>query len=219
MKESFYPFFMDLLHALSWRYAVKQFDAEKKIPAETADTLLKSLVLTPSSYGLQPWKFLVIENPAIREKLKAVSWNQPQITDASHLVVLCRRTDVDESFIQHYISEIASQRGVSEDELAGYLGMMVQNVVQGKNNTNRAEWAKDQVYIALGNLLTSAAILEVDTCPIEGFSAPDYDAILGLSEKNLASCVVCALGYRSANDEYAQHKKVRFNASEVVEVI
>ncbi len=210
---------MNLLDALSWRYATKQFDPQKKIPEETLKILLKSLVLTPSSYGLQPWKFLVIQNPEIRKTLKSVSWNQSQITDASALVVLCTRTDIDESFIEHYIEEIVQQRGIEKESVAGYQEMMIGGILKGKSPAERGEWSKDQVYIALGNLLTSAALLSVDACPIEGFSAKDYNEILGLSSKNLSSAVVCALGYRSVDDEYAHYKKVRFSESELIEII
>lgn len=215
----FYPSLMELISALNWRYATKEFDPSKKISDENFNILLESLRLSASSFGLQPWKFLIVKNPEIREQLKPHSWGQGQITDASHLLVLCRQNNIDEAFVDSYIEDIANTRNVSTDDLEDYRKMMIDMVVKGQSETETQQWSKNQVYLALGNLLTSAALLKIDTCPIEGFSTEEYDKILNLSEKNLSSCVVCALGYRNEDDKYASLKKVRFGMDEVVETI
>lgn len=206
-----------LLTQLRWRYATKQFDPTKKIPAEAWAALEETLVLTPSSYGLQPWKFLVITDPAIREKLKAASWDQSQITDASHLVVF---TVFKENTLEHtdaYIRSISAARRLPADQppLNGFKDMLNAAISTRPN----LPWNKNQVYIALGNFLTAAAILGVDACPLEGFDAAKYDEILNLAEKNLTSAVVAAVGYRAQTDKYASLPKVRFPKSEIVEYV
>lgn len=206
-----------LLTQLRWRYATKQFDPAKKIPAETWAALEEALVLTPSSYGLQPWKFLVITDPATREKLKAVSWNQPQITDASHLVVFAIFKENTPEHTDAYIRSISAARNLPVDQppLDGFRDMINATIKAQPN----LPWNKNQVYIALGNFLTAAALLGVDACPMEGFDAAKYDEILGLREKNLTSAVVATVGYRAETDAYASLPKVRFPKNTIVEYV
>jgi len=206
-----------LLSALNWRYATKIFDPAKKIPAATWAVLEQALVLSPSSFGLQPWKFLVIDTPALREQLKPHSWGQGQITDASHLVVLAARTDQTEADIERLIQTIASTRGTPRAALQGYYDMMVGNLVKGPRHAVIKEWTACQTYIAFGNLLTSAALLGVDACPIEGLDPAKYNEILGLPAKGYTTLAVCALGYRAEGDKYATNKKVRYPLAEVIE--
>lgn len=206
----------NILDALKWRYATKVFDPNKKIPAEDFQKILDALVLSPSSYGLQPWKFVIVENPKLRAELRPHSWNQAQITDASHLIVLCRVNTIDEVFVTKFIELTAKKRGMNPHDLDGYKNMMIGDVVQGPRSKRVDEWAKDQVYIALGNLLTVAATMGIDACPMEGFDPSKYDEILNLKEKGLSSAVICALGYRSADDKYADLAKVRFDEKDVV---
>ena len=206
-----------LLDALHWRYAVKLFDGERTIPSATWAALEEALVLSPSSYGLQPWKFLVITDPALRAELRPHSWNQSQITDCSHLVVFLQQRTVKEQDLQRLLDRTAAERGVPGDSLAGYGDLMRKDLVDGPRSQRIGTWASNQVYIALGNLLTSAALLGIDTCPIEGFSPPDYDRILGLEPTPYQSCVVCACGYRHGEDRYATLKKVRYPAAEMIE--
>ena len=204
-----------LIDQLNWRYATKQFDSTRKISAEDWNTLEEALVLSPSSLGLQPWKFLVIEDPELRAKLQPASYGQPQILDASHLVVLTTRFDLSESDVDAHVANVAKVRGVAVEDLAG-LKAMAMGIVTGRSETERREWAFNQTYIALGNLLTSAALLGIDACPMEGFSREEYDKILGLTELGLASTAVATLGYRSAGDKYATAPKVRFERKEIV---
>lgn len=207
----------ELLESLRWRYAVKAFDPERTIAPELWATLEQALVLTPSSYGLQPWKFLVIRDPQLRSELRPSSWNQSQITDCSHLVVLLRRRAITAADADQLIATTAERRGLEVGSLDGYRQMIQRDLVEGPRSHTIGTWASNQVYIALGNLMTSAALLGVDTCPIEGFSPPDYDRILGLEATPFQSAVVCACGYRSANDKYAALAKVRYDANELIE--
>ena len=206
-----------LLKALEWRYATKAFDASRQIDAATWGALEQSLVLTASSYGLQPWKFLVITDAAIRSELRPHSWNQSQITDCSHLVVLLKKRTITAADADRLIHSIATTRGIEANVLDGYRQMIQVDLIDGPRSQLIGQWAGNQVYIALGNLLTSAALLGVDTCAIEGFSPPDYDRILGLDNSDYQSCVVCACGYRSDDDKYASLAKVRYSASDLIE--
>ena len=204
--------------ALDWRYATKRFDATKKISAQDWTTLTESLALAPSSYGLQPWKFLIVENPEVREKLKPVSWGQTQVTDASHYVVLLARDTVDEKFVQQYINRIADVRGIPAGALDGLKSMLIENVVKSPVERTR-EWAKRQVYIALGFILETAALLKVDATPMEGFDSSAYDKILGLENTEWRSVVSVALGYRHAEDNFQGFKKVRNDHKELIEYV
>ena len=206
-----------LLQALRWRYATKTFDAGRQIDPSTWATLEQSLVLTASSYGLQPWKFLVITNAAIRAELRPHSWNQSQITDCSHLVVLLKKRVITAADADRLVQTTASTRGIEASLLDGYRNMIQVDLIEGPRSQVIGQWAANQVYIALGNLLTSAALLGVDTCAIEGFSPADYDRILGLESSDYQSCVVCACGYRSADDKYASLAKVRYSNTDLIE--
>ncbi|MEX1315641.1 MAG: NAD(P)H-dependent oxidoreductase [Synechococcaceae cyanobacterium] len=207
----------DLLSALRWRYATKAFDPGRRIPAGTWAALERSLVLSPSSYGLQPWRFLVIDDPALRAELRPHSWNQSQITDASHLVVFLAQRAITEADLDRLIAATAAARGVPAEQLTGYRELMLKDLVHGPRSERIGSWASNQVYIALGTFMTAAALLEVDTCPIEGFSPADYDRILDLENTPYRSAVVCAAGYRSADDKYADLAKVRYPAAELIE--
>lgn len=205
----------ELLAALRFRYATKAFDSTRKIPAETWEAIEQSLVLTPSSFGLQPWKFLVIENPETREKLKAASWGQGQVTDASHLVVLTARTDLAQADIDPWVARLSEVQGTPLEALAGLSGM-ISSFSSAMTSTEKQSWNTRQVYIALGQLMTAAAVMGIDTCPLEGISPADYDEILGLKGTGFATAVACALGYRSADDKYASAPKARFAAEKVI---
>jgi nitroreductase len=209
----------DLLENLNWRYATKKFDSTKTIAAETWAALEESLVLTPSSYGLQPWKFWVITNTELREQLKPLSWNQAQVTDCSHYVVFAIKKNLSLEHLDHFIARTAEVRGITVEAIAGYRNIMASDVVYGPRSLTVNEWATRQVYIALGNFMTSAAMIGVDTCPMEGIEAPKYDKLLGLSEKGYATVVACAAGYRAEDDKYANLAKVRFLKDEVIETL
>jgi nitroreductase len=204
-----------LLSALRWRYAAKQFDPARKIPADVWDALEEALVLTPSSFGLQPWKFIVVNDPAVRARLQPESWNQPQVTEASHFVVLAARTDLTKNDIEVWIARMAEAQNKRLEDLAPLKGMIA-GFAETMSCEARHAWNTHQLYIALGQLMTSAALLGIDTCPMEGISAPAYDRILGLEESGYATAVACALGYRSDADRYAAVPKARFERSHIV---
>lgn len=201
---------------LLWRYAVKKFDRSKKIASTTWKTLEQSLILTPSSFGLQPWQFHIIVNQDLKDQLVPKSWNQSQIADCSHLVVFTTKKTMDENYIQKYIQLISTERNVPIETLDGYKKMMTMDLTKGQRSTMIKEWAARQAYIALGNFMTCAAVLQIDTCPLEGIIPKDYDEILGLTNSDYQTVVACAAGYRSADDKYQHAKKVRFNSEEVI---
>ena len=205
-----------LLDALRWRYATKAFAPGRKIPADTWSALEDSLVLSPSSFGLQPYRFLVITDRATRERLLPHAWGQRQVVDASHFVVFAARTSVTEAEIDTFIARIARTRGVTPESLASYRGMMTGMLLSDGFKPLVPHWTARQAYIALGNLLTSAALLGIDACPMEGFVPAEFDKVLALPAQGLASVVCCALGYRHADDKYAVAPKVRFPKSELV---
>lgn len=207
-----------LLEQLNWRYATKKFDPSQSISADIWQALETSLVLTPSSYGLQPWKFLVITDAQLKAQLKPLSWNQSQVTDCSHFVVFTIKKNLAPADVDHFVETIASVRGVAVESLTGYRNMMVNDVVYGSRSLTVNEWATRQVYIALGNFMTSAALLGVDTCPMEGIEPSNYDRVLQLPEQGFATVVACAAGYRAADDKYADLAKVRYPQAEVIEV-
>ncbi|MGP8021897.1 MAG: NAD(P)H-dependent oxidoreductase [Limisphaerales bacterium] len=208
-----------LHEALKWRYATKVFDPAKKIPDDIWQTLKQALVLTPTSYGLQPYKFLVIEKPARRAELLPHSWNQRQVVDASHFIVFTAQTKVTEADVDKLINHTSHARHIPAGSLDSYRGMMVGDLINGPRGKIAHEWATRQTYIALGNLMTCAAVLGVDACPMEGFVSAEYDRVLGLNGSGYASVVCCALGYRSANDKYAGLAKVRYEPSDLVSVV
>jgi len=204
-----------LLDRLNWRYATKQFDPNRKISAQDWATIEDALLLTPSSGGLQPWKFIIITDPAVRTKLLPASYGQPQITNASHLVVFAAKQNFGEADVDALINRTAATRGVTAESLAQYRGMLVGGIVQAQDEKARDAWARNQAYIALGNLLTSAALLGIDACPMEGFDRAQYDKILGLRDEGYGSAVIATLGYRAATDKYAEAAKVRFPKEQI----
>ena len=204
-----------ILNDLYWRYATKQFDPTKKVSEHDLQELLEALRLSASSFGLQPWKFLVVTDATLRKELQPHAWNQSQVVDASHLLVLCARTDVNEVYVKKYMETLASTRKIPVDSLKGYQDMML-GFVAHKDKAALIEWAKLQVYLALGNLVTVCSHKRIDTCPMEGFDATAFDQILGLEKIHLTTAVLCPIGYRSADDHYAAAAKVRFGMDDVV---
>ena len=204
----------EFLSALNWRYAVKKFDPTKKISDKDWNVLAESLRLSPSSYGLQPWKFVVVQDQKLKEELRAHSWNQSQVTDCSHYVVLTTMIHVPESHIHEYVEDMAKTRGVTRDTLVGFEKMLMQNLVH-KPPASVMDWSHRQSYIAMGNVMTAAALFHVDACPMEGLVPTKYDEILGLLNTDYRTVAAVALGYRSAEDKLQHQKKVRFPASKV----
>tara|TARA_R110000764_G_scaffold197836_1_gene283079 strand:- start:828 stop:1460 length:633 start_codon:yes stop_codon:yes gene_type:complete len=205
----------NVLDKLNWRYATKVFDNSKKVSKEDLNILLDAARLSASSYGLQPYHFFVIEDSEVRSKLRKASWNQSQITDASYLLVLANKPTFDDSLVDNYIDNIIETRGVSKKDLEGYSQMM-KSTLLGLPDAQKNSWTSDQTYIALGNLMTIAAEMEIDTCPMEGFDKAQYNEILGLNDKNLSASVVLAVGYRADDDETQNYPKVRYSKEQII---
>ncbi len=206
-----------IIEALKNRYATKVFDTNKKVSDADLQTILESARLAPSSFGIEAWKFLVVNNPEIRAQLRAAGYDQPKFTDASHLIVLARRTD-SENISNELIERTAATQGKTVEDLAG-LKQMVDGSIAFKTGTNTFDsWTAAQTYIALGVMIETSALMGVDSCPMEGFDAQKVDEILGLADKKLAVVTILALGYRG-DDAYATLPKTRRNFDEVVEVI
>lgn len=203
---------------LRWRYATKEFDSAKDIDAETWQALQNSLVLSPSSFGLQPWHFSVVEDPAVLEELVTHSWGQTQPKDCSKFIVFAARQQTTLEDIDDFISLTAETRGSSVESLGAYRDVMA-SFVERMTPGEQLEWAKKQTYIALGQLMTAAAVLGVDTCPMEGIVPVQYDRLLGYAGKGFTTSVACALGYRSADDRYASAEKVRDSAEKLISVV
>lgn len=200
--------------ALAWRYATKRFDSTRSIDEATWEALVESLRLSPSSFGLQPWRFIEVGDVAVRERLRAASWDQPQIVEATKLVVLARRSPVTAADVASHIQNVAAQRGTAMSELAGYQRMIEGFISRPGFSTD--EWAAKQVYIALGTFMTCAAMLGVDTCPMEGIDPGQFDEVLGLGGTGYRTTVVVTAGVRAAADGNAKLAKVRFPRDRVL---
>ncbi|MBK0379968.1 NAD(P)H-dependent oxidoreductase [Mucilaginibacter segetis] len=199
---------MSIIDSLEWRYATKKFDPDKKISPDKLADLLKAVQLSPSSAGLQHYKVVVVEDAAIRERLRLAGYNQPQITDASQLIVFAAETNLDAAYARNYIKNIAVTRGVSVESLAGF-EQMILGAINSKTQDQKIIWAQKQAYIGVGVLISVASEMEIDTCPMEGFEPEKFDEILGLKEKNLTSTVIVAIGFRAEDDPYSKLLKVR----------
>ena len=209
----------ELLNQLNWRYATKAFDPGRKIDEATMLALEESLVLTPSSFGLQPWKFVIVENQETKDQLLPLSWNQPQTRDCSHFVVFCYNDSFTLDEIDRYLNATVEARGGDVADHAGLKGMMVGFIQRSIDGATIDDWCKNQNYIALGQLMASAAVLGIDACPMEGISPPDFDKVLGLEDSGFKTMVACALGYREASDKYATLPKVRYPKAEIIQRI
>lgn len=198
-----------ILESLNWRYATKVYDKTRKISAEDWKILEESLRLAPSSYGLQPYKFIVITDEKLREKLKPAAYNQPQITAASHLVVFAYKKTLTDADIENFITRLAEVRGTSREALAEYEKMIKSSVRNATESSYIESWNSRQVYIALGFLLETAALLGLDATPMEGFDAAQFNEILGLED--YSAVVLAAVGYREEGKDWlAKLPKFRF---------
>ncbi len=206
-----------LLAALRGRYAVKQFDPDREIDPSVWEALEEALILTPSSYGLQPWKFVVVRDRPFRQRLVEHSWGQRQVVDCACLVAFSVRRQIAITDIDRHIIRTAEVRGVEPTRLEGFRKMMIGDLVSGARADRALEWASQQAYIALGNFMTTAALLGVDTCPMEGFEPAAYDELLGLEQEELTTAVLCCAGYRAESDKGAAQPKVRFPRESIIE--
>lgn len=205
-----------LLDALNWRYATKKFAADRKIPASTWAALEHALVLAPSSFGLQPWKFIIVQDAGLRQKLSVVSWGQTQPVECSHFVVFAVKKDLNAEHVRHFIDRTAEVRHVEPTSLNAYRDIILNSVEGARKGGYLDVWQSRQVYIALGQFMAAAALLGVDTCPMEGLEPAKYDEILDLGAQGLTTLCACAAGYRAADDKYAVLPKVRFDSAEVL---
>ncbi len=197
-----------LIEDLNWRYATKKFDTSKKLDQETLDTLKEAVRLTASSFGLQPYEVFVINNQELKNELRTVSFDQPQVSDCDYLFVFAINTNIDDEYLDQFINNIAKTREVTTSDLEGMRQAISGSILQFSQQ-EKLDWAKRQAYIGLGNLLSSAAQLKVDVSPMEGFENEKYNDILNLKSKHLASTVIAGVGYRSTDDDNANAKKVR----------
>ncbi len=204
-----------ILKQLEWRYAAKRFNPAKKVSGGDIATLEKIVMLAPSSFGLQPWKFVVVSDAGVRAKLRPAAWNQPQITEASHLFVFAFRKGLSEADVQKYIDRIADVRKIPAEGLNDFKNMM-NGFVKSRTPEWMDGWSARQTYIALGTLLSAAAMLGIDACPMEGFDPDKFNHILGLEKLGYSAVALCALGYRANDDASAGHTKVRFEAKDVI---
>lgn len=201
---------MNSIDQLKWRYATKKFSSQK-LPLSMLDKILEAANLTPTSYGLQAFKIIVIDDPDIREKLLPVSMNQDQITEASHLLVLCRYSDVGTNEIDAFAKRIGAAKNKTPEEIVAYSNKILNKIAAKKELGTFEAWLSHQVYIVLGCLLTTCAQLRIDSCPMEGFEPEKFDEILELDKHNLKSVVLLAVGFRAQTDTYQFRPKVRKN--------
>ncbi|NBV41654.1 NAD(P)H-dependent oxidoreductase [bacterium] len=206
-----------VIDALNWRYATKKFDPNRKVSESDFHLLLEAGRLAPTSYGLQPLKLIVVQNPELRAALQKASFNQTQITDASHMIVLTTLTQITESYIDEYIKRIATTRNQDIQSLDVYRGMMVGGLVNGPRSNEIKAWAQRQAYIVMGTILSAAAELAIDACPIEGMDPAEYDRILELESSAYKSAAVITVGYRHPDDHYQHAPKVRKPESDFIE--
>jgi nitroreductase / dihydropteridine reductase len=207
------------IDALTWRYACKRFDASKKLTQAQLTIILESATLTATSMGMQLMRFVVVEEPKLREAILPFAHNQKQVVDASHLLVLCRETRVTDEFIDEYVSRSCAIRNFDpgSERVAGFKKMLQSTQFMGEKE--RVNWMTNQVYIALGNLLTVCAIERIDTCPMEGFIPEQIDNVLGLKEMGLAAVLLLPIGFRHPEDQYAVLPKVRRTLDSIVTII
>lgn len=205
---------MELNEALTWRYAVKTF-SDREVEKDKLQFILEATRLSASSYGLQPYRILLIQSENIRQQLMEHSYGQDKVLHSSHLVVFAAQTAVGDEAIDQFIQQVAQSRNQPVHELSAYADH-VKSAVAVKSQAELVAWSKNQAYLALGNFLTAAALTRVDACPMEGFDAAGYDRVLGLPEQQLTTAVICPIGYRHPDDPYAAYDKVRKPRGEMI---
>lgn len=205
----------EIIKKLQWRYATKKFDANKKLPKNKLSVLKEAFNLTATSYGLQPLKMVIISEEKMKQDLVAMTMNQNQVKDCSHVLVLCIEEEMTSEYIKTYFNSVEKTRATPRDILAPFESFLTTTFSE-KPQEEIANWMAKQAYLALGNLLTICAVEEIDACPIEGFEPPKYDAYLGLEKLGLKSVLVLATGYRAEDDQFSSMKKVRRGVDKVV---
>lgn len=206
---------MESVKALMWRYATKKFNPERIIPAEKIEILKRAFNLTATSYGLQPLKLVVIQDKNLQEELMKASYNQKQVGTASHLMIICIEKEVGKAFIENYFKYVQDIRNTPENILEPFKESLIGDF-ENKPIDEIRVWATHQAYLVLGTLLTICAVEEIDSCPMEGFDAENYDRLLNLDNYNLKSVLALPIGYRAKDDMFAGLKKVRRPMEETV---
>ena len=198
----------NMIEALEWRYAVKKFDSEATLTTEQLDAVKQAFNLSASSYGLQPYSLVLIQNKEVQASLVPHSYGQQQVAQASALLVFCIRTDFNAAYIDAFFNLTAEARGQALESLEGYKNFM-KSSFENKTEEEIMNWASKQVYLTMGTLLAACAAMGIDSCPMEGFNAAAYDQELGLASQNLRSVLAMPIGIRSSEDPVAGLKKVR----------
>lgn len=207
---------MNTHKALQWRYATQKFDTSKTVSQEEIDYILQAGNLAASSFGVQPYSFVQVDDPELKKQLVEVSYGQEKVAENSTLIVVAARTDVDEFMIDEYISRIASTRNMDVADLSGFKDAMVSSLVENKTPEERLLWAQKQSYIALGTMMVAAAEQGIDGGPMEGFQPDKVDEVLNLGEYHLHATTMLALGHRSESDETQHWAKVRKDLGDIV---
>lgn len=203
------------IEKLQWRYATKKFDASKTLSEEKLNVIKEAFNLTATSFGLQPLKLVVISDAGLKEKLLPLTYNQPQVRDASHVLILCIEKKIDEKFIIDHFKRVEGTRKTPREILEPFERNLIESFTQ-KDSTEIRDWMVNQLYLTLGALLTVCAVEKIDACPMEGFQSDKYDTLLGLDKKGLESVIVLPVGYRDETDFFINLKKVRRGVDELV---
>lgn len=206
---------MSTIDSLNWRYAVKKFDTTRVLSNEQVETIKNAFNLTATSYGLQPISMVIVSNKEIQNQLVPHSFDQQQVAQASHVLVICIENEIDGDYISSYFRQVKRVRGVSSEILDPFKDALI-NDFSKKDIQEIKDWSKNQAYLALGNLLTVCAVEKIDACPMEGFAPEAYDNLLGLKKKGLTSVLVLPIGYRAEDDAFATFKKVRKDMNESI---
>ncbi|MFK8162534.1 MAG: NAD(P)H-dependent oxidoreductase [Lewinella sp.] len=203
-----------IIDGLKWRYATKRFDATKKVSDADIQTLQQAVSLTASSYGLQPFRVALVSDPKVKEQLQVASYNQPQLTESSHVFIFANMQDVSDEYVDNFIKLLADTREIPVDAVQGYADY-IKGSLKDKDAAFINDWTRRQAYIALGTLMATAGELKIDTCPMEGFVPEKVNEILGLTARGLSACVIATVGYRSAEDKTQHAAKVRLPLEEL----
>lgn len=203
------------IEKLNWRYATKKFDSRRKLSPEKLNVLKHTFNLTATSYGLQPVKMIIVSNPDLKEKLMPLTYNQPQVRDASHVLILCVESEIDTAFIIDHFKRVEDTRNTSREILDRFEQNLVE-IFDGWDKAQIKQWMINQLYLTLGALLSVCAVEKIDSCPMEGFLPEEYDKLLGLDALGLESVIVLPVGYRDESDFFISLKKVRRGVNELI---
>ena len=204
-----------IIEHLEWRYAVKKFDENHRLSDQKIQKIKNAFNLTATSYGLQPIKMVIVQNKELQKQLVVHSWDQQQVAQASHLLIFCTEARIDAKYISGYFERIKQIRGTSDEILNPFKEAMLSNF-EKMDTLQIQQWAKNQAYLAMGNLLTICAAEQIDSCPMEGFVPSAYEELLGLKDKGLNAVLVMPIGYRAEDDMFSGFKKVRRNLSDSI---